>query len=207
MSECSPCTHLQTWEEGTEFPGAVGRLLPNMRAKYVSVDGETVSPGKQGELWVKGPNVFLGYLGNKKASEEAFSADGFYKTGDVGYEDCRGQLFITDRVKELIKYNTFQIAPAELEGLLLGHSAVADVAVVGVPSGQVGSEHARAYVVAKDKERATEQTARDIEEFVREKVVHYKRLRGGVRFVDEIPRNPSGKILKRELKERRCSRL
>ncbi|RHZ56282.1 acyl--CoA ligase [Aspergillus thermomutatus] len=206
MSECSPCTHMQTWQEGREFPGAVGKLLPNMQAKYVPIDGETVRSDKEGELWVKGPNVFLGYLNNPKATEESFS-DGWYKTGDVGYEDAHGHFIITDRVKELIKYNGFQIPPAELEGILLGHPAIADVAVVGVPSGQAGSELPRAYVRTKSRELVTERTAREIVEFVKKNVVYYKQLRGGVHFIDEIPRNPSGKILRRELKKRFASKL
>ncbi|GAB1214973.1 hypothetical protein ATERTT37_004155 [Aspergillus terreus] len=201
MSECSPCTHMQTWQEAQEYPGAVGRLLPNLIAKYVPVEGEKPAHAKEGELWVKGPNVFLGYYNNPKATAESFSADGFYKTGDVGYEDSQGNFIITDRVKELIKYNGFQVPPAELEGILLGHPAIADVAVVGIPTGKAGSELPRAYVRAKSKELESEQTAQDIQAFLKERVAYYKQLRGGVRFIDAIPRNPSGKILRRELRK------
>ncbi|PYH31249.1 luciferase [Aspergillus neoniger CBS 115656] len=190
MSECAPAIHFQTWSEAHTHPGSVGRLIPNMTAKYHPIhDGDN----KEKELWVKGPNVFLGYLNNPTANKESFSEDGYYKTGDVGYEDDAGNFYITDRVKELIKYNGFQVAPAELEGIVLGHPGVKDVGVVGVKSGLAGSELPRAYVVVKgDKE---------IVEFVEKRVIGYKRLRGGVGFVESIPRNPSGKILRRELKK------
>ncbi|GAD99609.1 hypothetical protein ATEG_02710 [Paecilomyces variotii No. 5] len=207
MSECAPCTHLQTFQESQEYLGAVGRLLPNMAAKYVPIRGEETQHEKEGELWLKGPNVFLGYLNNEKATKEAFSEDGYYKTGDVGYEDSHGNFVITDRVKELIKYNGFQVAPAELEGVLQEHPAVADVAVVGIPTGKAGSEAPRAYVVVASKVDANEQTAKNIVDFVKVKLVHYKQLRGGVHFIEAIPRNPSGKILRRELKRLYSSRL
>ncbi|KAL3473222.1 luciferase [Aspergillus californicus] len=203
-SECSPCTHMQTWEEGVKYPGAVGKLVANMVAKYVPISGETKrgKSGKEGELWVKGPNVFLGYHNNEKATRESFSEDGFYMTGDVGYEDEHGQFVITDRIKELIKYNGFQVPPAELEGILLGHADVADVAVVGMAGDQVGSELPRAYVKLKPSVQDSMATAQGIREYLDGRVVSYKQLRGGVRFIDEIPRNPSGKILRRELKRR-----
>lgn len=214
MSECAPCTHMQVslssyrnccgtnriqcWDEARTHAGSTGRLLPNMTAKYVGVEGEVDSKSK--ELWVKGPNVFLGYLNNEKANNESFSEDGYYKTGDVGYEDEKGHFFITDRVKELIKYNGFQVAPAELEGIALSHPAVSDAAVVGISSGQGGSELPRAYVVPRASHAPDESTAQSIVKFVKDRVIGYKQLRGGVRFVDAIPRNPSGKILRRELK-------
>ncbi|KAL2816213.1 hypothetical protein BDW59DRAFT_166498 [Aspergillus cavernicola] len=235
LSECSPCTHLQTWDEALLYPGSVGRLLPNIVAKFVPIVEEITTtatdsisarsesgpgpeprPGsrKEGELWVKGPNIFLGYHNNAEATRESFSSsssssssssekDMYYKTGDVGYEDPHGNFFITDRIKELIKYNGFQVSPAELEAiLLLGHPAVADVAVVGVSSSSEQQQLPRAYVKVKLDGQDNERMARDIIQYVKERVVHYKQLRGGVRFVSEIPRNASGKILRRELKRR-----
>ncbi|KAE8165141.1 hypothetical protein BDV40DRAFT_297732 [Aspergillus tamarii] len=198
MSECAPCTHMQTWNETHSHPGSVGRLLPNMTAKYAPVEGQT---GRSTELWVKGPNVFLGYLNNPKANRESFSEDGYYKTGDVGYEDESGHFYITDRVKELIKYNGFQVAPAELESIALGHPAIADVAVTGIKDGQSGTELPRAYVVVAPGYEGNQSTADAIYQYVSDQVINYKRLRGGVRFVPAIPRNPSGKILRRELKK------
>lgn len=169
-----------------------------MKAKYHPIHDDSSS--KEKELWVQGPNVFLGYLNNPTANKESFSEDGYYKTGDVGYEDDQGNFYITDRVKELIKYNGFQVAPAELEGIVLGHPAVRDVGVVGVKSGLAGSELPRAYVVVKGDVVGDERLEKEIVEFVEKRVIGYKRLRGGVRFVESIPRNPSGKILRRELK-------
>lgn len=169
-----------------------------MQAKYVPVEGET---GRSAELWVKGPNVFLGYLNNAKADAESFSPEGYYKTGDVGYEDENGHFYITDRVKELIKYNGFQVAPAELEAIILGHPGVMDVAVTGVKSGQSGTELPRAYVVPAVGFKAGKALAGEVVTFVADRVISYKKLRGGVHFVQAIPRNPSGKILRRELKK------
>lgn len=169
-----------------------------MTAKYVPVEGESASRSK--ELWVKGPNVFLGYINNPKANDEVFSDDGYYKTGDVGYEDENGHFFITDRVKELIKYNGFQVAPAELEAIALSHPAVGDCAVFGISSGQDGSELPRAYVVPSAGHSRDGVTAESITKFIKDWVISYKQLRGGIRFVDSIPRNPSGKILRREIK-------
>ncbi|GMG07051.1 unnamed protein product [Aspergillus oryzae] len=169
-----------------------------MTAKYAPVEGET---GRSKELWVKGPNVFLGYLNNPKANSESFSEDGYYKTGDVGHEDENSHFYITDRVKELIKYNGFQVAPAELEAIALGHPAITDVAVTGIKDGQSGTELPRAYVVVAPGYEGNQSTADAISQYVSDQVINYKRLRGGVRFVQAIPRNPSGKILRRELKK------
>lgn len=180
-----------------------------MTAKYAPIAGETPKSAnpKEGELWVKGPNVFLGYYNNPTANAESFSEDGFYKTGDVGCEDAYGNFTITDRIKELIKYNGFQVAPAELEDILLGHPAVGDCAVVGIPSGQAGSELPRAYVKPAREDLTGDNVAVDIVAFVKAKVVAYKQLRGGVVFVEAIPRNPSGKILRRELKKLFASKI
>ena len=98
----------------------------------MSEDGTELEPGQPGELWVKGPNVMLGYYNNPEATKNAITEDGYYKTGDVGYIDEKGNFYITDRVKELIKYNGFQVAPAELEGVLAAHSEVEDCAVLGL---------------------------------------------------------------------------
>lgn len=106
----------------------------------MSADGTPVPIGQEGELWIKGPNVFLGYHNNPTATDASITTDGFFKTGDVGYEDKNGNMYITDRVKELIKYKGYQVAPAELEGMLNGHELVADVAVIGVWDGERESE-------------------------------------------------------------------
>lgn len=108
LSETSPTTHTQPWDDWRRTIGAVGTLLPNITAKYMSPEEKELPRGEVGELWVKGPNVFLGYLNNPEGTKNALTADGFFKTGDVGYQDKEGFFYITDRVKELIKYKGFQ---------------------------------------------------------------------------------------------------
>jgi 4-coumarate--CoA ligase len=166
------------------------------------MDGEhEVSSGQEGEIWIKGPNVFKGYYENPKATADAI-IDGWFRSGDIGYFDKEGNIFLTDRVKELIKYNGFQVAPAQLEGLLLGHPAVSDAAVIGVYSKERVTELPRAYIVPAQGYTAGEDLAKVISEWFHEKVAPYKRLRGGVRFVDKIPKSAAGKVLRRVLAEK-----
>ncbi|KAK2751902.1 hypothetical protein FQN55_008644 [Onygenales sp. PD_40] len=210
LSETSPTTHAQTWGDWDKFIGSAGRLLPNQEIKYMTTPDDESEPvelplGQTGEIYVRGPNIFVGYLDNPAATAAAMSADGWFRTGDVGHEDSYGNLYITDRVKELIKYKGFQVAPAELEGLLVENDAIDDVAVIGVESEEHGSEVPRAYVVLNGKmipspTQVAEQ-AEKIIQWLAGKVAPHKRLRGGVRFVEEIPKSASGKILRRVLKE------
>jgi long-subunit acyl-CoA synthetase (AMP-forming) len=132
LSETSPTTHTQRWEDWHAHIGSVGRLLPNQTAKYIDDFEIEVPLGETGELCIKGPNVFQGYLNNLDSTNNAFTRDGYFKTGDVGHQDQEGNFYITDRVKELIKYKGFQVPPAELEGILLGNEDVEDVAVIGI---------------------------------------------------------------------------
>ena len=168
----------------------------------MSPDEHEVPAGQTGELWVRGPNVFQGYLNNAAGTAHALTADGYFRTGDVGHQDAAGNFFITDRVKELIKYKGFQVPPAELEGLLLGHPLVDDVAVVGVYDEAQATEVPRAYVVLGKGAEGGREAERQITEWLRGRVASHKRLRGGVRFVDEVPKSASGKILRRLLKAR-----
>lgn len=171
-----------------------------MTAMHMSPDGKELGPGDVGELWLKGPNVFKGYLKNSEATKDSITPDGFFKTGDIGFQDKDGNFYITDRVKELIKFKGFQVAPAELEGKLMDHSNVNDVAVIGVYDNEQHTEVPRAYVVpikGRDKEHAEE-----IVQWTSERVANHKRLRGGVVFINEIPKSASGKILRRILKDR-----
>jgi 4-coumarate--CoA ligase len=179
-------------------------MFPNMLAKYISADGKELGPGETGELWLSGPNVFKGYWKNDAATRDSITADGFFKTGDIGFQDEQHNFYITDRVKELIKYKGFQVPPAELEGKLMDHDMVDDVAVIGINDEQQHTEVPRAYIVlAQDKRGgAGEAEARAIVEWMAKKVANHKRLRGGVVFVDEVPKSASGKILRRVLKER-----
>ena len=153
-----------------------------------------------GELWLSGPNVFAGYWKNDAATADAITSDSYFKTGDIGFQDAQHNFYITDRVKELIKYKGFQVAPAELEGILVSHPGIDDVAVIGVYDKDQASELPRAYVVPKGGLGKGEKEAQEIIDWLSAKVTHHKKLRGGVRFVDEIPKSVSGKILRRLLK-------
>ncbi|KAE8134985.1 hypothetical protein BDV38DRAFT_294956 [Aspergillus pseudotamarii] len=209
LSETSPTTHTQPWEEWRTSIGAVGKLLPNMEAKYMTMPEDESEPrevaaGEVGELYMKGPNIFQGYHNNPAATAECLT-DGWFRTGDVGYQDKNGNFYITDRVKELIKYKGFQVAPAELEGILVDHEAIDDVAVIGIESEAHGTEVPLAFVVRSAKSNASgasaQQEAANIIKWLDGKVAYHKRLRGGVRFVDAIPKSVSGKILRRVLKK------
>ncbi|OQU94612.1 AMP-binding enzyme domain-containing protein [Cladophialophora immunda] len=157
-------------------------------------------PEHTGELWCRGPNVMKGYWRNPAATKNAFSPDGerWLRTGDIAYVDNEGCFFIVDRIKELIKVKANQVAPAELEALILEHPAVADVAVIGVPTTD-GDERPRAFVLRQPDVQVTEQ---EIFDYVKQRAVAYKWLTAGVEWVDAIPKNPSGKILRRQLRER-----
>ncbi|KAK5008042.1 hypothetical protein LTR39_005264 [Cryomyces antarcticus] len=200
LSETSPTTHTQPWELWYSTIGAVGTLLPNQTAKYMSPEEKEVPAGEVGELWITGPNIFRGYLNNPEGTKNALTEDGYFKTGDVGYQDKDGNFYITDRVKELIKYKGFQVPPAELEGLLSSHPKINDCAVIGIYNKDQATEVPRAYVVPSSGVEGGKGTEKEIVDWMAAKVASHKRLRGGVRFVDEIPKSVSGKILRRVLK-------
>lgn len=143
-----------------------------------------------------------GYFNNEKANTEAFTPDGWMRTGDVGkYCSKSGEFFILDRIKELIKFKGFQVAPAELEAILTSIDSVADCCVVGLYDESQATEIPRAYVVLQPNIDANDKTAKMIDDYVTKNVTNYKRLRGGVKFVTTIPKSPSGKILRREVKD------
>ncbi|XP_051166632.1 luciferin 4-monooxygenase-like [Leptopilina boulardi] len=178
---------------------SVGILRPGLKAKVISIDGnsnEPLGPNREGELCFKGEIIMKGYYGDEKATRAAIDEDGFLHTGDVGYYDEDGCFFIVDRVKELIKYKGFQVPPAELEAILLTHPAIKDAAVIGMPD-EVAGELPLAFVV---KQSGVNVSPREIIQYVNERVSSHKRLRAGVRFIEAIPKNPSGKILRRELR-------
>jgi 4-coumarate--CoA ligase len=201
LSETSPTTHVQPWADWDKTVGSVGKILPNLSAKYLDADLNEVPLGKEGELAVKGPNVFKGYLNKPELTKASFTEDGYFRTGDIGFQDENGNFYITDRVKELIKYKGFQVAPAELEGLLIDHPKVDDAAVIGVYAEEQASELPRAYLVVKAGTPKTEATAKEISDWLASKVAGHKKLRGGIRFIDEVPKSTSGKILRRILKD------
>ncbi|KAK7432539.1 hypothetical protein QQZ08_000746 [Neonectria magnoliae] len=179
--------------------GSLGSLLPNMLLRLVDDEEKDVQPGEPGEAFVKGPIVTQGYHNNPKANQESFTKDGWLRTGDILRMEGT-ELFVVDRKKELIKYKGLQVAPAELEGLLASHSSVLDAAVIGIT--QNGTEVPRAYVVLAPQAKGKISEA-ELMEYVRSKVSDHKRLRGGVRFVERVPRSLSGKILRKEVKEMR----
>ncbi|RZF44911.1 hypothetical protein LSTR_LSTR010074 [Laodelphax striatellus] len=197
MTETSPCTLLSPHNMPASKVGSCGQLVKGTKAQIVSLTtGESLGPQQSGELWVKGPQIMKGYLKNEEATKETITEDGWLKTGDVAYYDEDGYFFIVDRTKELIKVKGNQVSPTELESIVLQIPGVADVAVVGIPD-ILSGELPRAFVVRKARATLTEN---DITSFVEPRVVAYKRLTGGVRFLDVIPRNPAGKVLRNELK-------
>ena len=190
------------WPEGDDT-GSVGRALPGLSIKLVDDDGECICEDtKEGELLVKVPSMMLGYLDNPEATASAKDPEGWLKTGDLGY--CKeGKYYIVGRKKDLIKVRGWQVAPAEVEAVLLSHPELLGAAVIGVPDAEGTGELARAYVVRKVTmgriEPEDEVLAEDIKEFVAAKLARYKHLDGGVVFVDEIPRNAMGKTIKGKL--------
>ena len=152
--------------------------------------------GERGELWMRGPQIMIGYLNNHEATAATVDEDGWLHSGDVAVVDSDGYFQIVDRLKELIKYKGFQVAPAELEALILGHEKVGDVAVIGVPDEEAG-ELPKAFVVPSSDDLDPD----ELMAWVSEQVSPQKRIRL-VELVEEIPKSPSGKILRRVLKER-----
>ncbi|CAG8604779.1 10155_t:CDS:2 [Diversispora eburnea] len=170
-----------------------------VHAKVISFSGKGYN--EPGELCVRGPNVMKGYLNNEERTKASFDKDGFYLSGDVVIVDEQENFFIVDRVKELIKYKGFQVAPAELEAILLDHPAVLDAAVIGVEFEEKTTEYPVAYVTLQESYEKTPQLASEIQEYVGERVAPHKRVRGGVHFIDKIPKSASGKILRKVLRE------
>jgi acyl-CoA synthetase (AMP-forming)/AMP-acid ligase II len=196
MTEVSPLSHASLADPQKHKPGSVGYCLPNTECKIVDYNtGAEAGPEQEGEIWVRGPQVMKGYLHNAGATVEMIDKDGWLHTGDIGYCDIEGRLFVVDRLKELIKVGGRQVAPAELEAVLLSHSSIADAAVVASPDEEKG-EVPKAFVVLKNGASPEE-----IMDFVAARVAPYKRIRR-VEFVSEIPKSPAGKILHRILKER-----
>ncbi|MFD8965028.1 AMP-binding protein [Streptomyces sp. NPDC059568] len=200
MTELSPGTHVVPLTAASPPPGAVGKLLPGTEMRIVSLDDpdKDTGPGAEGEILIRGPQVMKGYLGRPEATAEMIDADGWVHTGDVGRTDDDGWLFVVDRVKELIKYKGFQVAPADLEALLLTHEAIADAAVIGVHDTD-GNEVPKAYIVRQPGAEAL--TEGDVMTYVAERVAPYKKVRR-VEFIGNVPRAASGKILRRELRDR-----
>ncbi|KAI5856369.1 4-coumarate-CoA ligase-like protein [Tricharina praecox] len=198
MTETS-CIATRFWAGEHDETGSVGYLVPGVEAKLVDEDGTEIREyNKPGEMWVRGRTVFQGYYQNDAANKESFDHEGYYKTGDIMYCDGKTKKwYIVDRKKELIKVRGFQVVPPELEGVLLQHPGIIDAAVIGITT-PAGEELPRAYVV---KRPGTELTEKEVYDWAAEKLAKYKRLDGGVVFLEAVPKNASGKILKKALRE------
>jgi acyl-CoA synthetase (AMP-forming)/AMP-acid ligase II len=206
MTELSPVSHT-TPDEGREPPGvtgdvpkgSVGYAVPNTECRLVDpATGEDAAPGERGELWIRGPQVMKGYLNNAEATASTVDPDGWLHTGDVAIVDDNGYYTVVDRVKELIKYKGYQVAPAELEAVLLGHPEIADAAVIGVPEKESGEELPKAFVVRSPGSEITEEA---VMAYMAEKVAPHKKIRF-VEFIETVPKSAAGKILRKDLKTR-----
>ncbi len=200
MTEASPVTNMNSPSAPIKL-ASVGPIAPNTELKIISTETKKeLGVTEIGELLFRGPQVMKGYLNNPKATEEALDEEGWLHTGDIGYIDAEGYVYVVDRFKEFIKYRGYQVAPAELESILLGHVAVGDAAVIPAPDEESG-EVPKAFVVKK-----SEVTAEELMDYVAAQVAPYKKLRM-LEFIDEIPKSASGKILRRVLIERERQKI
>lgn len=204
MTESSCIATRFAWPE-QDSTGSIGRPLPNLDIKLVDDDGKDISGyDVLGEICIRGPTVVSGYFENPEANARDWDDEGYFHTGDVVYVDGKTKKwYIADRKKELIKVRGFQVAPGELEGVLLDHPDIVDVAVIGVPDSKnpESSEAPRAYI-QRGPDSGDKPSAEEVHKFVKERLSSYKQLVGGIVFVDSIPKSPNGKILKRILRER-----
>lgn len=205
MTELSPVAHLVKY--GSPKYSAIGQLLPGQTCKLVDPEtGEELdfSSKKPGEIWLQGPNVMKGYLDNVKATAETIDEEGFLHTGDIAYMDEDGDFFIVDRLKELIKAKGFQVAPAELEDLLMQCPELSDAAVIGVAAAREGDGEApKAFVVKRPGSSIDEE---GVKTFIADRVVEYKRL-AHVEFIETVPKSAAGKILRKELRAKEGVKL
>jgi acyl-CoA synthetase (AMP-forming)/AMP-acid ligase II len=205
MTELSPVSHT-TPDLGAEPPGvpagsvpkgSVGFAVPNSECRLVDpATGRDAAPGERGELWVRGPNVMKGYLNNPEATADTIDADGWLHTGDVAVVDENGCYTVVDRVKELIKYKGYQVAPAELEAVLISHPEIADAAVIGVPDRESGEELPKAFVVRSPGSTLTREA---VIEYMAGRVAPHKKIRI-VEFIETVPKSAAGKILRKDLR-------
>ena len=197
MTEASPATHMAPQDVRWSKLGSVGMVVSNTECKIVdSQTGAELEADREGEILIRGPQVMHGYLNNRAATEQSIDEEGWLHTGDIGYADEEGAFYIVDRAKELIKYKGFQVAPAELEAVLLAHPDVADAAVIPCPDEEAG-EVPKGFIVARRDDVKTD----EVLAFVAARVAPYKKLRR-LEIIEQIPKSPSGKILRRLLVQR-----
>ncbi|WP_183100704.1 AMP-binding protein [Nocardioides pelophilus] len=208
MTELSPVSHALPLDRDDISVGSVGMAVANVEFKVVdTLTGEEIEavPGGRtapGELWVRGPGVMVGYLGNDEATRETIDADGYLHTGDIVEVGPEGEVYVVDRLKELIKYKGYQVPPAELEAVLLTHPDIADAAVVPHPDEEAG-EVPHAFVVVQE---GASLTADEVMAYVAERVAPHKKIRI-IDFIPVIPKSASGKILRKDLKGRTAADL
>lgn len=197
MSELSPIGTINSDENIKS--GSVGPLAPSTIGKILDPQGNSLPANQSGEFALRGPQVMMGYMDDLEKTRECLSESGWLRTGDIAHYDNDGFFFITDRIKELIKVRGYPVAPAELEALLLNHEAVDDAAVIQIPD-EASGELPRAYVVLSAA-AVGHVTESDLYKWIKSRVAAYKRLDGGVVFIDSIPKSASGKILRRILRD------
>ena len=196
MTELSPVSHLSA--HGKSKPGSSGVTMGSTECRIIDPDTLQDMPvGQDGELWIRGPQVMKGYLNNDIATSETIVDHGWLRTGDIAHFDDEGFLFITDRLKELIKYKGFQVAPAELEAELVTHPAIADAAVIGTPDDEAGELPTAFIAVVQDQPVPT---LDDVQTYLKDRLSHYKQIRL-LHVIDAIPKSASGKILRRQLRD------
>ena len=197
LTEASPVTH-HAHQDDENVHGTIGTLLPSTEARLVDAEtGLDADVGRPGEIWVRGPQVMLGYLGDEEATAATLTDDGWLRTGDIATVDEAGLFRVVDRLKELIKYKGYQVPPAELEGILLTHPQIADACVVPVRDEEAG-EVPKAFVVARTGE---EPDPAEVMAYVAARVAPHMQVRA-CELIDAIPKSPSGKLLRRVLVER-----
>ncbi len=187
LTEAAPVVTTSIGMEWT--PGSIGRPVPGIELRLVDENGDDVLVGDSGEIWIRGENIFAGYLNDQEATSRVLTSDGWLKTGDIAVVDDAGHLFMVDRAKDLIIVSGFNVFPAEVEGILMSHPDIAEATVVGTPHPHTG-EAVRAYVVSRNGVHLDEEA---IVDFCRTKLARYK-CPSKILFVDSLPRNISGKV-------------
>ncbi|MFE6509003.1 AMP-binding protein [Nocardioides sp. NPDC057767] len=194
LTECMVATTTRPGEDPEHVAKVVGPAVEGLEIRTVTATGADAEPGEDGEVWIRGDNVMLGYFENPEATAEAIDAEGWLHTGDVGHLDEHGCLKITDRIKDMFTVGGFNVYPAEVENTLAGHPGIVEAAVIGIPDARLG-QVGKAFVVVRDALDAD-----TIATWLEDRLANYKQPRVYV-LVDSLPRNASGKVLKTDLRD------